>query len=87
MLENFNHSSASNPNANAASWPQPAGVPVTAVNSTGHAMSQGMVLVLSQWGGFSKLATWLNGECSAPYSPCVLPADNQEMRIWDLELL
>ena len=85
-LTNFNSSAASNPNANTASFPRPSGVPPAALNRTADSMAQGMVLVMSLWGGFSKLQNWLNGQCDASHPPCPWPPNNQSLRVWGLEL-
>uniref|UniRef100_A0A6T9FZC6 Cellulase n=1 Tax=Haptolina ericina TaxID=156174 RepID=A0A6T9FZC6_9EUKA len=86
-INNFNSSSASNPNANRPSFPTPTGVPPASLSRTAHAMARGMVLVMSLWGGFDKLQNWLNGPCDAPYEPCPWPPDNQTMRLSGLQLL
>jgi hypothetical protein len=86
-LNNFNSSSASNPNANMPRFPTPTGVPPAALKRTADSMAQGMVLVMSLWGGFDKLQNWLNGQCEAPYEPCPWPPDNQTMRLSGLQLL
>lgn len=83
----FNTSSASNPNA-AFDGPPPSGVPDAAIKHTARAMEHGMVLVVSLWGGFPGLQTWLNGQCSPEYTTCdrtTLNAEN-ELRIWDMVL-
>lgn len=84
-LPSFNVSAASNPNANGAT--KPTGVPIAAVNRTAASMAEGMVLVMSLWGGFSKLQGWLNGRCDADHPSCPWPPDNQQARFWGLELV
>ena len=73
ILENFNKTAASNPNAEADSNPIPSGLPTSALKATTKAMREGMVLVVSLWGGYDKLGTWLNGECQLPYERCGIP--------------
>eukprot|EP00316_Scyphosphaera_apsteinii_P016218 CAMPEP_0119344658 /NCGR_PEP_ID=MMETSP1333-20130426/107083_1 /TAXON_ID=418940 /ORGANISM="Scyphosphaera apsteinii, Strain RCC1455" /LENGTH=385 /DNA_ID=CAMNT_0007357099 /DNA_START=55 /DNA_END=1212 /DNA_ORIENTATION=+ len=63
----FDSASASNPQgAN-----PPLGIPTGAMRRTAQAHSLGLVLVISQWGGFDTLDRWFNGVCSGPlYTPC-----------------
>lgn len=86
-LETFNHTSASNPNANKELFPTPRGIPDDAIKRTNESFDMGMVLVLSQWGGFDKLQGWLNGQCEAPYTPCGWPPEDQVMKISNLEVV
>jgi hypothetical protein len=87
ILDQYNRSSASNPNANAEFFPTPSGIPDDAVRRTNESFAMGMVLVLSQWGGFTKLQNWLNGQCNAPYTPCGWPPNDQVTKIWNLEVV
>jgi hypothetical protein len=47
----------------------------------------GLVLALSQWGGFDSLQSWFNGVCSPDFGKCDEHSRHQNvMKLWDLQL-
>lgn len=87
-VEHYNNSAASNPNADWPTFPSPSGVPPSALRRTKEAMAKGVVLVVSLWGGYSSLSTWLNGQCVEPqYPACKVGDMSTTMKIWGLEVV
>ena len=91
-VKHFNASRASNPAAHLPGFPTPTGIPEAARQQLNHSnRNGGFVMVLSTWGGFEKLDTWLNGQCGAPVDAVYAPCDassrrNNVLSVWGLSI-